>query len=332
MKMIVYSCGNVEKPLFEALAPRFGAELTLCDAAPSLKNAPLAQGMDVVNVLSSVPIGRELLDEYRAYGVKMVVSRTIGVEHVDTTYANSIGIAVGNAPYSPDSVADYAILMMLMVLRHIKPMLLRYAGQDYTAAWLLGRELPRLTVGIVGLGRIGETTARHLQGFGCRILGYNRTPRPALSSVVELVDLATLYRESDIVSLHVAATPETHHMIDAAALAQMKPGAVLINTARGPLVDNAALIDALERGKLSGAGLDVFDGDRLIYYRDFKNQVLQQRQMAILNAMPNVLMLPHMAYYTDQAVEDMVRNSLDGAARYLAGEDDPWLVGADLRP
>ena len=90
------------------------------------------------------------------------------------------------------------------------------------------------------------------------------------------------------------------------------------------------MIDALERGKLAGAGLDVFDGDRLVYYRDFKNQVLPQREMALLNAMPNVLMLPHMAYYTDQAAEDMVRNSLDSAKRYFAGEENPWLVGKRL--
>lgn len=330
MKMLVYACNEIEAPLFARFAAQYGAELTLLQDKPGEENAHLARGMDVVNVLSSVPIGPELLDRYKEYGVKMVVSRTIGVEHVDVAYANAIGIAVGNAPYSPASVADYAIMMMLMVLRQIKPMLLRYAGQDYTASGLLGRELPNLTVGIVGLGRIGETVARHLQGFGCRTLAYNRTPRPELACVAELVDLDTLYAQSDIVSLHVAATPETHHMVDAAAIEKMKPGAVLINTARGPLVESAALIDALEQGKLSGAGLDVFDGDRLIYYRDFKNQVLHQRQMAILNAMPNVLMLPHMAYYTDQAVEDMVRNSMEGAANYLAGKEDPWLIGESV--
>ena len=182
-------------------------------------------------------------------------------------------------------------------------------------------------MGILGLGRIGETTARHLQGFGCRVLAYDRREKPALRGVAEQTDLDTVYRESDILSLHLAAAPETYHFIDSAAIAKMKDGAVLINTARGTLVDNAALIDALERGKLSGAGLDVFDGDRPIYYRDFKNQVLAQRDMAVLSAMPNVLMLPHMAYYTDQAAEDMVRNSLDGAARYLAGQEDPWLIG-----
>lgn len=330
MKMIVYSCAKEEAPLFRHFAGAFGAQLTLLPEKPTLQNACLAQGMDAVNILSATLITPEILDLYRSGGVKLVVSRTIGVEHVDVAYANSIGIAVSNVTYSPSSVADYAIMMMLMVLRCIKPMLLRYAGQDYTARGYLGRELPNQTVGIVGLGRIGETVARHLQGFGCRVLAYNRTPKEGLEGVVEQVDLDTVYRESDILSLHLAATPETHHLIDAAAIEKMKDGAVLINTARGTLVDNQALIDALERGKLAGAGLDVFDGDRLIYYRDFKNQVLPQREMALLDAMPNVLMLPHMAYYTDQAAEDMVRNSLDSAKRYFAGEENPWLVGKSL--
>ena len=327
MKMIVSSCSAEERPLFARYAGQFGAELTLLAEKPVLENAHLAAGMDAVNILSATCITPEILDVYKTCGVRMVVSRTVGVEHVDTAYANSIGIAVGNAPYSPASVADYAIMMMLMVLRCIKPMLLRYAGQDYTPRGYLGRELPNMTVDILGLGRIGETTARHLQGFGCRVLAYDRREKPALQDIVEQTDLDTVYRESDILSLHLAAAPETYHFIDSAAIAKMKDGAVLINTARGTLVDNAALIDALERGKLSGAGLDVFDGDRPIYYRDFKNQVLAQRDMAVLSAMPNVLMLPHMAYYTDQAAEDMVRNSLDGAARYLAGQEDPWLIG-----
>ena len=332
MKMIVYSCGDTEEPLFRRFAAEYHAELTLLHEKPVLENAALAEGMDAVNILSATYITPEILDVYQRCGVRILVSRTIGVEHVDVDYARSIGIAVANVTYSPSSVADYAIMMMLMVLRRIKPMMLRYAGQDYTARALMGRELPNLTVGIIGMGRIGRTVARHLQGFGCRILAWNRTEFHDPALPVQMVDLETLYRESDLVTLHIAATPETLHFVNAETFAKMKEGAILINTARGPLVDSTALIAALESGRLSGAGLDVFDGDRLIYYRDFKNQLLVQHEMAILNAMPNVLMLPHMAYCTDQAAEDMVRNSLDGTARYLSGEEDPWLIGGDTCP
>ena len=129
--------------------------------------------------------------------------------------------------------------------------------------------------------------------------------------------LDDLLKECDIISLHLTANDETYHFMDAEKFAKMKPGSVLINTARGSLVDSDALIDALEQERLAGAGLDVLDEDRYIYYRDHKNTKLKHHQMAILQSMPNVLMLPHLAYFTDQALEDMVHNSLIVARDYF---------------
>ena len=173
-----------------------------------------------------------------------------------------------------------------------------------------------MTVGIVGAGRISSTVAAHLSGFGCKVLYWNRTPRDGISA--EYRPLNQLLAECDILSLHLTATEETRHFMDAEKFAKMKPGSVLINTARGSLVDSDALIEALEQGRLAGAGLDVIDGDRYIYYRDHKNSMLKHHQMAILNSMPNVLMLPHLAYFTDQALEDMVHNSLIAARDYFS--------------
>ena len=170
-------------------------------------------------------------------------------------------------------------------------------------------------MGIIGAGRIGTTIAAHLSGFGCRVLYWNRTPKDSISA--EYRPLPELLRECDIISLHLSSNEDTYHFMDADKIAQMKSGSVLINTSRGALVDSDALIDALESGHLAGAGLDVVDGDRNIYYSDHKNQMLHHHQMAILNSMPNVLMLPHMAYYTDQALEDMVRNSLAVTSEYF---------------
>jgi D-lactate dehydrogenase len=310
MKMIAYAVEPEERPVFTKIAAELAVDLTMTAEKPSLDNAHLTEGMDVLNVLSDTVLTPEMWDVYAKNGIRLAVTRTIGMEHMNLNYAASLGIPVRNITYSPSSVADYAIMMMLMVLRNIKPTLLRYAGQDFTVGGLRGRELPNMTVGIVGAGRIGQTVARHLTGFGCRILYWNRTPTTALDGVAEPCDLETLLASSDIVSLHLAATEETHHFLNAQRMAQMKDGAILINTARGPLVDSAALIDALEQGKLAGAGLDVFDGDRDIYYRDHKNRIVPSRARAILGAMPNVLLLPHMAYFTDQALEDMVCNSV----------------------
>lgn len=313
MKMLAYGVNSEVRVFFEEYQRRLGVDLTILSEKPTLENAALTAGMDCINVLSDTVLTDEMYDIYKKNGVKIAVTRTIGSEHMNIPYAKKIGIQVCNVTYSPTSVADYAIMLMLMVLRNVKPMMLRYLGQDFTAPGIRGRELPNMTVGVIGAGPIGSAVIRHLSGFGCKILAWSRTPKAELSEFCEFVSLDMLLAESDIVSLHIPDNAETHHLLDRTRISRMRPGAVLINTARGGLVDSEALIEALESGQLSGAGLDVVDGDRTIYYRDFKNRLVPSRQMAILNAMPNVLLLPHMAYYTDQASEDMVRMSLENA-------------------
>lgn len=324
MKMVVYAVNDEERVFFETYKDQYAAELLLTAEKPSLENAGLAAGMDAVNVLSDVVITDAMYDRYKELGVQVLVTRTIGTEHMNLSYARKIGMKVCNITYSPASVADYAIMMMLMVLRHVKPMLQRYAGRDFTAQGIRGRELPNMTVGVIGTGRIGQTLIRHLSGFGCKILAWSRTERKELEVLCDYVPLEQLLAESDIVSLHLSSTPETFHFMNAQRIGSMKPGAVLINTGRGALVDSWALIEGLESGHLGGAGLDMIDGDRSIYYRDFKNTVVPSREMAILSAMPNVLMLPHMAYYTDQASDDMVRLGLENALLLLEGKDCPF--------
>ena len=313
MKMIAFAVDPSEREIFERFRGNYGIELTMVSEKPGMENIHLTEGMDCINVLSDVVLTPEMWDIYKKNGVKVAVTRTIGMEHMNRDYAEMIGIPVRNITYSPASVADSAVMMMLMSLRHVKAAMSRYAGQDYTMPGLRGREMHNMTVGIIGAGRIGITTARQLSGFGCKVLYWNRTEKPEMAGIAEYAPLDNLLGECDIVSLHLASNDETHHFISRDTIGKMKDGAVLVNTARGPLVDSDALIEALESGKLGGAALDVFDGDRYIYYRDHKNEIVGHRQMAILNAMPNVLMLPHMAYFTDQAVEDMVHNSLIAA-------------------
>lgn len=326
MKMMVYSCAADEEALFRRWAPEYGVEVNVTPASVSGSTVSLAAGCECVNITSEVVLTPAVLDAFAALGVRLVACRTVGYEHVDLDYARALGMGVTHITYSPVSVADFALMLMLMVTRNAKSLMLRSAGQDYTMPGLRGRELPGMTVGIVGTGRIGSTLARHLSGFGCRLLAWSPHPRPELSDVVTYTGLDVLLAESDIVSLHLQAVPETEHFMDRKALDQMKDGAILINTARGSLVDTEALIDAIASGKLGGAGLDVVEGDREIYYRDFKNQVVGHRAMAVLNSFPNVVLMPHAGYYTNQAGEDMVRNSLEGSVQYLTQGSSRWQV------
>jgi D-lactate dehydrogenase len=262
-------------------------------------------------------ITKEMLEAYKNYGIKFISTRTVGMDHIDIEYARKIGIGVGNVTYSTNGVADQAIMLMLMVLRKVKHTMLRYLGQDFTLIKTRGYDLCDMTVGIVGTGNIGSTVAKHLSGFGCRILACGIEKRDEIMNIVEYVDPETLLAESDIITLHIPATEDNYHFIDKKAIEKMKPGVVIINTARGPLIDSMALIEALESGKVGGAGLDVIEGDREIYYRDHKYVVIGHREMAILNAMPNVILMPHTAFFTEHAVSDMVENSIKSCCQFL---------------
>ncbi|MGN0297819.1 MAG: D-isomer specific 2-hydroxyacid dehydrogenase family protein [Lachnospiraceae bacterium] len=326
MRIAVFSLREDEKAVFAKYAKKYNVEIVPLDGTPTPENTDWVKGCDCVNVITSSQVTAAMLDRYKELGVGFVTTRTIGYEHIDYEYAAKIGIPVSNITYSPSSVADYAIMMILMVLRKTKHIMERYVGQDYAISAIRGRELPNLTVGIVGTGKIGETVARHMTGFGCRLLAYDPYPKKSLEGIVDYVDMDTLLAQSDVVTLHVPMSEKNYHMIDREAIAKMKNQAVLINTARGPLVDSGALIEGLESGKLFGAGLDVIEGDREIYYRDCKYQNVLTHDMAILNAMPNVLMLPHMAFFTDEAVADMIEHSIESCVAWYEGREIPGRV------
>ena len=176
-----------------------------------------------------------------------------------------------------------------------------------------------MTVGVVGLGRIGRTVLSHLSGFGCRLLGYD--PRVnAAPGLCEQVRLETIWRECDVISLHCPATAENYHMVDAAALAAMKPGVILVNTARGALVDTMALVDALESGQVGAAALDVIENEYGLYYINHTGEAMANRELALLSAFPNVIVAPHTAFYTDASIRDMARCTVEACRAFERGE------------
>ncbi|MGL5436347.1 MAG: D-isomer specific 2-hydroxyacid dehydrogenase family protein [Lachnospiraceae bacterium] len=317
MKIGVYSAREDEKEFIEQFSRKYGAEIEMIDENPVLETTDRAKGCQCISIITNTFITRDMLDRYKELGVRFISTRTVGYEHIDVKYARTVGIGVSNVSYTPSSVAEYTLMMMLMVLRNVKHMSVRMEGQDYTISKIRGRLISDLTVGLMGTGRIGARVAELLTGFGCRILAYDLYPNEKLNDIVEYTDLDTLYQTCDIISLHMPSTAENQYIINADVFDKMKPNAILINTARGDLVDSNALIEAIESGNLGGAGLDVFDGDRLIYYRDRKSEPIRQHDMAVLNFLPNVLMLPHMAFYTDHSVSDMVENSIKSCVEYI---------------
>ena len=319
MGITVYGCGPDEAAVFREVAPRFGVAPTMTEAAVSEANVELASGNRCISVGHKTPVTNSTLLALSRAGVRYVSTRSIGYNHIDVNYARSVGynhidvnyarsvgICVGNVAYSPDSVADYALMLMLMAVRNAKSVIRQTDAHDYRLHDVRGKELRDLTVGVVGTGRIGSAVLDRLRGFGCRTLAYDTRQKTR----ADYVPLGELLEQSDIVTLHIPLTAGTHHLLDRRRIGQMKHGAFIINTGRGSLLDTESLLSALESGRLSGAALDVLEGEDGIFYTDCRNTPLGDTPLTRLQQLPNVIISPHTAYYTDHALNDAVENTI----------------------
>ncbi|MGN1390223.1 MAG: NAD(P)-dependent oxidoreductase, partial [Bulleidia sp.] len=254
-------------------------------------------------------LGQSICDEkiFQALAEQRIFylsTRTIGYNHLDLDAARKYGVHAANASYAPDGVADYTIMMMLLCLRGYKQALWRMQVNDFSLDGLMGRELHDLTVGVIGAGRIGSQVIRDLSGFGSHILAYD--PHPQHDTRAEFVSLDQLYAESDLITLHTALTNENYHMINSDTISRMKDGVILINCARGGLMDMKALIEGIESRKIGALGLDTVEDEEGIVHRDRRNDIFSDRDLAYLKQFKNVVYTQHMAFYTDEAVRSMV--------------------------
>ena len=206
-------------------------------------------------------------------------------------------------------------MLMLMAVRNAKSIVRRADTHDYRLPDVRGKELRDLTVGVIGTGRIGAAVMDRLRGFGCRILAYDRPPKAA----ADYVPLDELLQLSDIVTLHTPLNADTHHLLNRRRIEQMKRGAYIINTGRGPLLDTEALVSALESGRLGGAALDVLEGEEGIFYADCRSKPIESKALLRLQELPNVVISPHTAYYTDHALSDIVENTIVNCLEFERG-------------
>lgn len=320
MRLTIYGCGPDEAELFREMAPRFGVVPTITDAAVSDTTAGLASGASCISVAHKTHIPKSTLVALGRAGVRYISTRSVGYDHIDVQGAESLGLTVEPVAYSPDSVADYTLMLMLMSVRHAKSTLHRVQAGDYRLNDARGRELRDMTIGVIGTGRIGASVLDRLRGFGCCVLAHDRCPNTA----AEYVPLDDVLRQSDIVTLHTPLNADTHHLLDRRRIEQMKDDAFIINTGRGPLLDTDALLDALESGRLGGAALDVVEGEEGVFYSDHRPRTVESERFLRLQQLPNVILTPHTAYYTDHALRDVVENTLSNCVRF--GKQAPWIA------
>jgi D-specific alpha-keto acid dehydrogenase len=306
MGITIYGCGQDEAVWFREMAPHFGVRLTVTDAPVSEGNIELAVGNRCISVGHKTRIPGSSLLALRQAGVLYISTRSVGYNHIDVKCAERAGIFVENVAYSPDSVADYTLMLTLMAVRNAKSTISRAQSHDYRLSEVRGRELRDMTVGVIGTGRIGAAVIDRLRGFGCHVVAYDRYCKTS----ADYVSLDELLQQSDVVTLHATLNRDTYHLLNGERIGQMRDGAFIINTGRGALLDTEALLQAVESGHLGGAALDVLEGEEAVFYSDHREGSIENHVLLRLQALPNVLITPHTAYYTEHALSDIVENTL----------------------
>ncbi len=323
MRVALFDTHAYDREAFDQASSRFEHEITYFEPRLTSSTARLAAGFPAVCSFVNDRVDAAALDILHAGGTRLLALRSAGYNQVDLAVALKLGIRVARVPeYSPYAVAEHAMCLLLALNRKVHRAYNRVREGNFSLDGLVGFDLHGKTFGIVGTGRIGRALATIAHGFGCRLLATDVFPQPALIDElgVEYVDPLELYARADVISLHLPLTPATHHMIDASAFARMKPGVILVNTSRGALVDARALIDALKNRRVGAAGLDVYEEEATVFFRDLSNQVLQDDVLARLLTFPNVLITSHQGFLTREALGNIATTTLENVRAFEKGE------------
>jgi D-lactate dehydrogenase len=321
MKTAVFNTKPYDRTFLEAANADFRHELTFFQPRLTGETVSLAAGHAAVCVFVSDQLDAAVLEALAAGGTRAVALRCAGFNNVDLAAAARLGQAVVRVPaYSPYSVAEHTVGLMLALNRKLHRAYNRVREGNFALEGLLGFDFHGRTAGIVGTGKIGTCLARILHGFGCRLLGHDAWQNPdCLALGLRYVPLDQLLAESDLVSLHCPLTPQTQHLIGAAAIERMKPGAMLINTSRGAVLDTPAVIHGLKSGRIGALGLDVYEEEEGVFFEDLSARGIEDDVLARLLTFPNVLITGHQAFFTSDALSAIARTTLSNLADVEAG-------------
>ena len=326
MKIIAYGIRDDEKPYLDQWSKDKGIEVKAVKELLDDSTVDQAKGYDGAVVYQQKPYTASVLDKLASFGIKSLSLRNVGVDNVDADAVKRNGIKVTNVPaYSPSAIAELAATQLMRLLRRTNTFDRKMAHGDLRWAPDVAGELDKLTVGVIATGRIGRKAIEIYRGFGAKIIAYDIYPNPELKKQGIYVDsLDELYAKADVISLHSPATKENEHMFNDEAFSKMKDGVIIINPARGILVDTDALIRALDSGKVGGAALDVYEDEVGIFNKDFGSfDAIPDERLKNLMKRENVLITPHIAFYTSTAVKNMVQYALNSNVNLIEkGSDD----------
>ena len=311
MKIAIFEKRPYEETIITEFANKNNIEIVSTDEILDEKTINLCAGADAITTLGFSKLNKYYIDKIKEKGVKFLSTRTIGYNHYDVKYAKEQGLKVCNVSYAPNGVADFTVMLMLLAIRKYKPAMWRQNVNDYTLNGLMGKELRHMTVGVLGTGRIGACVIKNLSGFGCKILAYDPYKNAEIEDIAEYVGIDDVLKNSDIITIHMPLNEQNKNIINEQTINKMKDRVVVINTARGELMNIPDLIKGIESEKIGALALDVFDKEEAIYHHNRSTDIIQNRDMAYLRQFPNVILTQHMAFFTESAVEEMILNSLN---------------------
>ena len=313
MNIAFFSCQPYEQAFLEKANGNHRHKLTFLTQPLTLETAPLAAGHQAICVFVNDQLNRPILQALARQGIRLVALRCTGFNQVDVPAAQELGIRIVRVPaYSPHSVAEHAVALLLSLNRKTYLAYQRTKDNNFTLDGLMGFDLYGKRVGVVGTGKIGAAFARIMLGFGCHVLAYDKAQSTVLQELgVNYLPLNDVLSGVDVISLHCPLTPETHHLIDTSTLARMQPGTYLINTSRGGLLNTPAVLESLQSGHLGALGIDVYEQEIDFFFADWSGRDLPDADLNTLTHLPNVLVTSHQGFFTREAMEQITRTTLN---------------------
>lgn len=323
MKVAVFSAKPYDRKFLTAANDHHAHELVFFEPRLTPETAALAAGFPAVCAFIHDQLNQQTLNAIAASGTELIALRAAGFNNVDLKAAAELNLTVVRVPkYSPYAVAEHAVGLILMLNRKLNKAYNRVRDDNFALDGLLGFDLHGATVGVIGTGKIGQIFSQIMTGFGCHVLACDPYPNPACVEMgVKYRTLSDLLAAADIVSLHCPLMPETYHLLNEQTLSNLKPGAMVINTSRGGLIDTKAVIKAIKTGQIGYLGIDVYEQEENLFFEDWSNMIVQDDDIQRLQSFNNVVITAHQAFFTKEALTNIAKTTLTSLTQFEKGED-----------
>lgn len=322
-KIAFFSTQPYDKLFFNKYNKDFGFELDFFETQLNPQTVILIENAAIVCVFVNDIVNEAVIKQLAEKGVKIIALRCAGFNNVDLEAAKKHNIKVCRVPaYSPQAVAEHAIAMILTLNRKTHKAYNRVREQNFSLNGLLGFDLFGKTIGIIGTGNIGKAFAKIALGFGCKVLAYDIvTNDEMIKDGVKFVSLEEIFKSSDIISLHCPLNEQTKHIINSKSIEEMKDSVMIINTSRGALIETASVIEGLKEGKIGYLGIDVYEQEEKLFFRDLSDDIIQDDAIQRLMSFPNVLVTAHQAFFTNEALTQIALVTFTNIKSLLTNKD-----------